>query len=49
MVLASRPADSQSHVAARPVGAYSRTSTPLAARIRSRLLTAVVLPTPDRP
>ena len=46
IVLASKPVASVMRLAARPVGAHSRISVPLAARIRRMALTMVVLPTP---
>jgi hypothetical protein len=49
MVLASKPVASVMRLAARPVGAHSRSLTPLAARIRRMPLTMVVLPTPGPP
>ena len=49
MVLASAFVDSDNRLAARPVGAHSRTFTPLARMIRRMLLTTVVLPTPGPP
>src|SRR3954467_3613751 len=49
MVLASRPVASVIRLAARPVGAASRTSTLFAARIFRMALTSVVLPPPGPP
>ena len=48
-VFASTPVVSLRRLAARPVGAASRTETRFARRIRSRLLTSVVFPTPGPP
>ena len=49
MVRASSPVDSESRFAARPVGAHSSASSPLARSMRRRLLTTVVFPTPGAP
>src|SRR5258706_10341549 len=49
MVLASKPVASVMRLAARPVGAQSRSCTLFAARIRRMPLTIVVLPTPGPP
>src|SRR5262245_187362 len=49
MVLASNPVASVMRLAARPVGAQSKSLTPLAARMRRIALTMVVLPTPGPP
>jgi hypothetical protein len=49
MVLASKPVASVIRLAARPVGAHSKSSVPFAARIRRMALTIVVLPTPGPP
>ena len=49
MVRASRPVASVMRRAARPVGAQSRSRTPLADRMRRIALTRVVLPTPGPP
>jgi hypothetical protein len=46
VVFASNPLASVIRLAARPVGAQSRSSVPLAARIRKMALMIVVLPTP---
>ena len=49
MVLASKPVASVIRLAARPVGAHSRSLTPFAASMRRMALTMVVLPTPGPP
>src|ERR1035437_8480436 len=49
MVLASRPVDSESRLAARPVEAHNRDLTPLTARMVRMELSKVVLPTPGPP
>ena len=49
IVLASKPVASVMRLAARPVGAHSRSLTPFAARMRRIPLTMVVLPTPGPP
>ena len=49
MVLASKPVASVMRLAARPVGAQSRSLAPFAARIPRIALTIVVLPTPGPP
>ena len=49
IVFASNPVASLIRLAARPVGAHSRISTPLADRMRRIELTIVVLPTPGPP
>ena len=49
MVLASKPVASVMRLAARPVGAHSKMSVPLAARMRRMALTMVVFPTPGPP
>jgi hypothetical protein len=49
MVLASMPVASVMRLAARPVGAQSRSFTPFAARMRRIEFTMVVLPTPGPP
>ena len=49
IVFASNPVASLIRFAARPVGAQSRISTPLADRMRRIALTIVVLPTPGPP
>ncbi len=49
MVLASKPVASFMRLAARPVGAPSRSLTPFAERMRKMALTMVVLPTPGPP
>ena len=49
MVLASKPVASVMRLAARPVGAHSRSLTPFAASMRRMALTIVVLPTPGPP
>ena len=49
MVRASNPVASLNRRAARPVGAHSTRSTPLAARMRRMASTIVVLPTPGPP
>ena len=49
MVLASKPVASVMRLAARPVGAHSRSCVPFAARMRRIALTMVVLPTPGPP
>src|SRR6266700_2262053 len=46
MVLASKPVASFMRLAARPVGAHSKSLAPLAERMRRMALTRVVLPTP---
>ena len=48
-VFASKPVASLIRFAARPVGAHSSMSTPLAHRMRRIALTSVVLPTPGPP
>ena len=49
MVLASMPVASVMRLAARPVGAQSRSLAPLAERMRRIEFTMVVLPTPGPP
>src|SRR5438876_7121701 len=49
MVFASRPVDSESRLAARPVGAHNWHRTLLARRMSRMALTSVVLPTPGPP
>ena len=49
IVFASNPVASLIRLAARPVGAHSRISTPLADRMRRIASTIVVLPTPGPP
>lgn len=49
MVLGSSPVLSDRRLAARPVGAQSATSTPLARSTRRTEFTRVVLPTPGPP
>src|SRR6266566_4962083 len=46
MVLASKPVASFMRLAARPVGAHSKSLMPFAARIRRMAFTSVVLPRP---
>src|SRR6516225_119069 len=49
MVLASKPVASVMRLAARPVGAHSKSFAPFADRMRRMALTSVVLPTPGPP
>ena len=49
IVLASKPVASFMRLAARPVGAHSKSFTPFAERMRRMALTMVVLPTPGPP